>query len=78
MPVFEIHCNNCNEVNDTVGEYYKLKCPNCGSTDIKRKWNGSPMIIMKGEVNGSTKGVKEEARRIMKLETEKIKKGAYG
>jgi hypothetical protein len=33
---------------------------------------------MKGEVNGSSKGVREEARRIMKLETDKINKGAYG
>jgi RNA polymerase subunit RPABC4/transcription elongation factor Spt4 len=78
MPVFEIYCNRCHEYSETIGEHHKLKCPLCKSEDVKRRWNGSPVIIMKGEVNGSSKGVREEARRIMKLETEKINKGAYG
>jgi DNA-directed RNA polymerase subunit RPC12/RpoP len=78
MPAFDIYCCNCQEKNETYGEYNNLKCPNCGSKDIKRRWTGSPTIVMIGEPNGSTVGVRKKAQEIMRKETAKIERGYYG
>lgn len=78
MPNFDICCCNCGEETETYGEYNNLKCPNCGSTDIKRRWTGSPTIVIPGDPQGSTIGVRKKAQEIMRKENEKIKQGYYG
>lgn len=78
-PLFDVYCHDCQEENEVVGDIEHLKCPNCGSHNIKRRWTiGYWWHKDIGNIQGSTPGVRDEARRIMKLETDKVNDKYYG
>lgn len=66
MPIFDIECGVCGNVQETIGEFHKLRCPKCFSPTVKRRWTGHPTIVMAGDPNGSTIGVRKKAQEIMK------------
>ena len=64
MPVFDIYCLDCNENHEVISEFHSLKCPNCGSTNVRRRWTGSPMFRMKGDIQGETPGARKYAAEL--------------
>jgi DNA-directed RNA polymerase subunit RPC12/RpoP len=77
LPIFDIFCKDCQEENETVGEFDRLKCPHCGSKNIIRRWTIGLNTVKTDNIQGSTPGIRERARQIMKLENEKINSKYY-
>ena len=67
MPLFDLRCQDCGERHENViGEIGKLKCPGCGSRDVERLWNGSVIIRIPDNIQGSTPGVRAYAQELTK------------
>ena len=79
MPLFDIHCNACEKDGETIGESHALKCPCCGSPDVRRLWTiGWWYHRDPYNIHGSTPGVRARGKEIMRLENEKVNDKYYG
>ena len=79
MPLFDVFCYDCQEENETYGEHDNLKCPHCGSKNIKRLWTvGYWWHKDPYNIHGSTPGMRARAREITRIETEKVNDKYYG